>query len=341
MSLAIGITGLAQAGKSTLFQALTAASDAEGRKSANKARAPVPDARLWKLSEIFKPKKTTPATIDFVDMPAGGSGGLGGQALGEIRTATALLEVVRAFEHPYLGAPQPLKDLESFELELMLADLKIVEGKLERRKKLVPGEAEILEKLQGPLAEGDARKLPQLSPEEKKLTSGLGLLSIKPRLFAANLPEGGNDAAVEVVKKWAQERGAQSFSASALVEAEVAQLPAEERQLFLEELGIQEPAVHALVRACYAQLGLLTFLTAGEDECRTWTVDKGARAPQAAGVIHSDLERGFIRAEVIHFDEFIACGGSMDKAKAQGKLRVEGKEYIVMDGDILNIRFNV
>ncbi|MCA9793095.1 MAG: redox-regulated ATPase YchF [Candidatus Eremiobacteraeota bacterium] len=346
MSLAIGITGLAQAGKSTLFSALTALGSEEQHKKgggAPRARAAVPDLRVAALSAIFKPKKTTPTQIDFIDMPGGSSGGLGAQALGELRTSTALVEVVRCFDHPYLGAAKPTRDMEDFEMELMLADLKIVEGKLERKKKLLPGEQEVLEKLQGPLADGRAADLPSLDEEEKKLLSGLGLLSLKPRIFAANLSEDqlqSPDDKVTAVHDFARSRNSQSLAACALLEAEISQLPEEERAEFMESLGIEETGLSQMVRAGYQQLGLMTFFTVGEDEVRAWTTDIGATAPQAAGEIHSDLQRGFIRAEVIHYDTFMECG-SLNEAKNQGKLRVEGKEYIVVDGDILNIRFNV
>lgn len=344
MSLAIGITGLAQSGKSTLFAALTAMAAEEGpRKATPRARVPVPDERVFKLAEIFSPKKTTPTTIDFVDMPGGGTGGLGAQALGEIRNATALVEIVRCFDHSYLGAAQPAADLENFETELLLADLKIVEGKLERKKKLQPGELEVLEKLQAPLAEGDAAGLPALSEEEQRLISGLGLLSIKPRLFAANISEdqvGQVTPGVQAVEAFARTRGTQAIVTCALLEAEVAALPPEERDEFLSGLGIEETGLSQMVRAGYDRLGLLTFFTVGEDECRAWTTHRGATAPEAAGEIHSDLQRGFIRAEVIHYDTFMECG-TMAVARTEGKLRVEGKEYVVVDGDILNIRFNV
>lgn len=344
MSLAIGITGLSQSGKSTLFAALTSmASQEAGKKGAPRARVPVPDERVWRLSAIFSPKKTTPTTIDFLDMPGGSSGGLGAQALGEIRTATALVEIVRCFDHPYLGKPRAALDLESFETELLLADLKIVEGKLERKKKLQPGELELLEKLQAPLAEGQAQDLPTLDEEEQRLVSGLGLLSIKPRLFAANIPDdqlGVNGAQVEAVRAFAAERGTRAIVTCALLESEVAQLPEEERGDFLEGLGIQQTGLDQMVQASYERLGLLTFFTVGEDEVRAWTTHRGATAPEAAGEIHTDLQRGFIRAEVIHYDTFMECG-TMAEARNEGKLRVEGKDYVVVDGDILNIRFNV
>lgn len=308
------------------------------------ARVPVPDPRIWRLAEIFHPRKTTPSTIDFVDMPGGSSGGgLGAQALGEIRTATALVEVVRCFEHPYLGGPDPQADMENFEMELTLADLKIVEGKLERRKKLQPHEAEVLERLQVPLAAGDPAALPVLTPEEQKLTSGLGLLTLKPRIYAANLAEaeqGGASALAQTVHRFAQARNTESIEACALLEAEIAQLAEEERQTFLRELGIQESGLTKMVHAGNRRLGLLTFFTVGEDEVRAWTCPVGSTAPQAAGVIHSDLERGFIRAEVIDYEVFVECG-SMTSAKAEGKLRVEGRDYLVQEGEILTIRFNV
>lgn len=344
MALAIGITGLAQSGKSSLFQALTAASQGDvGGKRLPMARAPVPDERLDRLSAVFHPKKTTPATVDFLDMPGGSGTGLGDQALGEIRTATALVEVVRCFPHGYLGEPTPQKDMEDFELEIMLADLKIVEGRLERAKKLTPPEKAVLERLQPPLAAGDFTALPEFDAEELKLLSGMGLLSLKPRIYCANLAEdlmGKNSEHEQTVRAMASRRGTRAIATSALLESEVAQLEAEERQVFLHDLGIQETGLSQLVRASYERLGLMTFFTVGEDECRAWTVRQHARAPEAAGAIHSDLERGFIRAEVIGYDTFLSCG-SMAAAKDQGKLRVEGKDYEVHEGEIVHIRFNV
>lgn len=345
MALAIGITGLTQSGKSSLFQALTASSgqsEVSGKKLPM-ARAPVPDGRLWKLSSMFNPKKTVPTTVDFLDMPGGSGTGLGDQALGDIRTATALVEVVRCFPHPYLGEPNPQKDMDDFELEIMLADLKIVEGRLERAKKLTPEEKKVLEKLHPGLAAGDFTALPQLDAEELKLLSGMGLLSLKPRIYCANLAEdqiGQNSAHEQTVRAMAEKRGTTAIATSALLESEIAQLEPEERDAFLQDLGIQETGLAQLIAASYSRLGLMTFFTVGEDECRAWTVRQHAKAPEAAGVIHSDLERGFIRAEVIGYDTFLECG-SLNAAKDQGKLRVEGKEYVVLEGEILNIRFNV
>lgn len=345
MALAIGISGLSQSGKSSLFQALTAAeggSDVSGKKLPM-ARAPVPDARLWKLSSIFNPKKTVPTTVDFLDMPGGSGQGLGDQALGDIRTATALVEVVRCFPHPYLGEPNPQKDMEDFELEIMLADLKIVEGRLERARKLTPDEKAVLEKLHPALSAGDFTALPKLSPDELKLLSGMGLLSLKPRIYCANLPEdllGKNSPLEAAVRAFAQKRETTAIATSCLLEAEIARLEPEEREAFLQEMGVTESGLAQLVEASYSRLGLMTFFTVGEDECRAWTVRQHAKAPEAAGVIHSDLERGFIRAEVIGYDTFLECG-SLNAAKEQGKLRVEGKEYVVHEGEILNIRFNV
>lgn len=301
----------------------------------------MPDVRLTTLSKMFNPQKTTPAFIDFVDMPGGGKGGLGAQALGEIRSATALVEVVRCFDHPYLGKADPAADMESFEMELTLADLKIVEGKLERKKKLQPGEEPLLERLHAPLAEGRPMDLPELDEEETKLLAGLGLLTIKPRIYAANVAEDelGGELAKQV-HQFAEERKTESIETCALLESEVAQLEEEERIEFLKELGIEETGLTQIVRAGYRRLGLLTYFTVGEDEVRAWTCPIDSLAPQAARAIHSDLERGFIRAEAIHYDTFLECG-SLNDAKNEGKLRVEGKTYVVQDGDILSFRVNV
>lgn len=344
MALSIGITGLSQAGKSTLFKSLTclSESDISGKKQPL-ARASVPDSRLWKLSEIFKPKKTTPATVDFLDMPGGGSSGLGSQAVAEIRTAAVLLEVVRCFEHPYLEGVDPLSDIESFETELLLADLKVVEGKLERAKKLDPKERALLESLAEPLNNGDIFAVPSFDEEERKILSGLGLLCIKPRIIIANISEddiAGGGEYFKKVQEYCAKHSIPCLAISAEIEAQLADLSEEERAEFMSDLGITESGLGRLIATCYKNLGLQTFFTAGEDECRAWTTKVGAKAPEAAGEIHSDLQRGFIRAEVIDYPSFMECG-SINAAKEKGLLRVEGKDYVVQDGDILNIRFNV
>lgn len=344
MSLSIGLTGLTQSGKSTLFQSLTSISRSDpSGKRLPLARVPVPDERLWKLAAIFKPKKTTPATVDFLDMPGGGSAGLGSAALAEIRTSTVLVEVVRCFGHPYLEGVHPRADMESFETELLLADLKVIEGKLERTKKMDPKEKALLESLQAPLGDGDVNGLPSLDEEQRKLLSGLGLLCLKPRLAVANIPEadlGGDSAGFQEVKDFAASRQMPALAICAEVEAQIAELPEEDRADFMQELGIASSGLEQLIHQCYARLGLQTFFTTGEDECRAWTTRVGAHAPEAAGEIHTDLQRGFIRAEVIDYPTFMECG-SMHVAKEKGLLRVEGKEYVVRDGDMLNIRFNV
>ena len=344
MALSIGITGLTQSGKSTLFKSLTCLSEADvtGKKQPL-ARVSVPDDRLWQLSAIFNPKKTTPATVDFLDMPGGSNSGLGSQALAEIRTATVLLEVVRCYDHPYLGESDPQSDIESFETELMLADLKVIEGKLERTKKLDPQERKLLESLAKPLADGDVSNLPKLTPEEQKLLSGLGLMCIKPRIIVANIAEDDINDGGEYfakVKEIAAEKNIPCLAIAAETEAQLADLEADDRLEFMQDLGIKKSGLEQLIQLCYSSLGLQTFFTAGEDECRAWTTKVGVKAPEAAGEIHSDLQRGFIRAEVIDYESFMQCK-SLTVAKEKGLLRVEGKEYIVCDGDILNIRFNV
>ncbi len=341
MSLQIGITGLSQSGKSTFFKALTSMSTAGGTgtsKKVNLARVPVPDDRVWDLARRFNPRKVTPAVVDFVDMPGGTGGGLSPKVLAEIRTATVLVEVVRCFEHPYLGLPDPVSDMETFELELLLADLKIVEGKLERKKKLLPLEKQVLERLYDPLEQGRLDLIPELEPEELKAVSGLGLLCLKPRIYFANLPEDGGDAGP--VHEFARARNTESIEACALLEAEIAELEEGEKEEFLRELGVRETGLEKLVKAGYKRLGLISFFTVGDDEVRAWECREGSTAPQAAGVIHSDMERGFIRAEVIDYDMFVACG-SLAEARSLGKVRVEGKHYVVRDGDIINVRFNV
>lgn len=317
-------------------------SDVSGKKQPL-ARVSVPDDRLWKLSEIFKPKKTTPATVDFLDMPGGSGGSLGSQAVAEIRTSTVLVEVVRCFAHPYLEGVNPAADMDSFETELLLADLKVIEGKLERAKKMDPHEKELLELLAKPLSDGDITGVPELNEEDKKLLSGLGLLCIKPRLAVANIAEDdlNNDGGYFAeVKKFAESRSMPCMAICADIEAQLADLNDEDRAEFMKDLGITSSGLEQLISLCYARLGLQTFFTAGDDECRAWTTRIGAKAPEAAGEIHTDLQRGFIRAEVIDYPTFMECK-SLTVAKEKGLLRVEGKEYTVKDGDILNIRFNV
>ena len=344
MALTIGLTGLAQSGKTTLFNSLTNMANAsETGKGRPMAHVQVPDARLWALSEIFKPKKTTPATVDFLDMPSGSTTSLSPQAVAEIRTATVLVEVVRCFEHPYLEGVSPVTDMENFETELLLADLKVIEGKLERAKKMDAHERSLIEALAAPLSDGDFNSIPQFGDEDKKILSGLGLLCLKPCLVVANIPESelnGESPSFKKVQEFAASRRMPAIAVCADIEAQLAELGDEDRAVFMEDLHIEKSGLEQLISMCYRRLGLQTFFTAGEDECRAWTTAVGAKAPEAAGEIHTDLQRGFIRAEVINYETFMTCK-SLNAAKDKGLLRVEGKEYVVQDGDILNIRFNV
>ena len=344
MALTIGLTGLSQSGKTTLFTSLTnMANSNDVGKGRPMAHVQVPDGRLWELSAIYSPKKTTPATVDFLDMPSGGTTSLTPQAVAEIRTATVLVQVVRCFEHPYVEGVHPVADMENFETELMLADLKVVEGKLERAKKMDAHERSLIEALAKPLGDGDWNAIPKFSEEDKKILSGLGLLCLKPCLVVANIPESdlnGESALFQQVKEFAASRQMPAIAVCADIEAQLVELSDEDKAVFMEDLHIEKSGLEQLIAMCYKRLGLQTFFTAGEDECRAWTTAIGAKAPEAAGEIHTDLQRGFIRAEVINYETFMTCK-SLNVAKEKGLLRVEGKEYVVQDGDILNIRFNV
>ena len=355
MALNIGIVGLPQSGKSTLFQALTArgasGTSLEKRK-AHLARVPVPDERLWKLSSIFHPKKTTSATIDFMDIGAldlsdsskeqAKTSPLGDKLIADIRTVDLLLQVIRCFPHPYLDKINPVSDLEELELELYLSDLKIIENRLDKNKKMNPPEKELLEHLQDKLSRNEPEKPDSLSPEQQKWLSGLALLHLKPRIIVGNISEDNNERAdlwekLQLVSKL---RNIPAIAIPAKIEAEIGELSEEEQSVFLQEMGIKELGLDQLIRECYNLLGLMTFFTVGEDEVKAWTILKNSRAQEAAGKIHSDLERGFIRAETISCEQFMQVG-TMAAAKEKGWLRMEGKDYLVLDGDIINVRFNV
>lgn len=354
MSLTLGIIGLPQAGKTTLFAALTRLDQSASQsQKQNLARVPVPDERLDRLSEHHKPKKTTPTSVDFVDVAATGAeteekGGLGKRVLGAFRTVDALIEVVRVFPHPYLGEARPVGDLETLELELLISDLSIVENTLERNRKMPPAGREWFEKLRDVLQEGrrpDPAMLANVPEAARTYAQSMSLLVAKPTILCANVAESllGSEAAdpgVESLRKWAEEHGRQFFTVCAKIEEEIAQMPPEDARELMEGLGIQESGLNKLIQASYASLDLMTFFTVGEDECRAWTVHRGATAPEAAGKIHSDLEKGFIRAEVYTYDDF-AQHTTMAHIREKGLLRLEGKQYVVQDGDILNIRFNV
>jgi GTP-binding protein YchF len=356
----VAIIGLASVGKSTLFQLLTGAvaPPPSGKPEARLGIARVPDPRIETLSEMYSPKKKTHATVEYVDVPGVAKGE--GSALVDLpalRGIDAMVHVVRAFEsdvvpHPD-GSVDPLRDAKMLELELILADLSTVEKRLERLdaniKKAnkaddVAEKAVFLKMKEGLEAERPLREL-DLSEEERRRLRSYSFLSEKPVLVVANLGEGQiRDAA-----GFLGSSGLDSFAArpgfglcpiSATIEAEMAELAPGDARAFMEDLGLAEPGLDRVIRTSYALLGLISFLTAGEDECRAWTIRKGTKAQVAAGTIHSDIERGFIRAEVVAFDDLVAAG-SIAACRDKGTLRLEGKEYLVRDGDVINFRFNV
>jgi hypothetical protein len=325
----------------------------------NVGRVPVPDERLEVLAEIYKPKVVTPAAIEMVDI-AGlvrGSGkgeGLGNQFLGHIREVDALVHVVRLFEdenvpHVYESI-DPKRDIETIDLELIFADLEMIERravrveKIARTDKSLAREADVLAKIMAALEAGQpVRKIQWNEPEDERFALSLNLITAKPVLYAANVPEDMLDNENDLLKEleaFAQNEGTALFVSCAKLEAEIALLPPEEKDEFLAEMGMQRNGLDRLITAGYTLLGLISFLTAGSKEVRAWTVRQNSKAPQAAGKIHSDLERGFIRAEVVAFED-LKKAGTYNAAKEQGTVRVEGKEYIVQDGDVLLIRFNV
>ncbi len=363
MAIQCGIVGLPNVGKSTLFNALTKAGIAAENYpfctiDPNVGVVNVPDPRLKALAEIVKPQKVLPTTMEFVDIAglvAGASKGegLGNQFLGHIREVDAIAHVVRCFEDDDIihvdGSIGPRRDIETIDTELILSDLDVVSRNRDRAQKVArtgdkaaKARLEVLETLLENLDQGRPARRAGLNEDQWALLRDLNLLTSKPVLYIANVPEDGfeNNPALDEVRAIAAEDNAEVVPVCASIEAELAQLDEDEQQEFLADLGLEEPGLDRLIRGAYRLLGLQTYFTAGVKEVRAWTVKVGATAPQAAAVIHTDFEKGFIRAEVIAYDAFIGCRGEAG-AKEAGKWRLEGKEYLVAEGDVMHFRFNV
>lgn len=364
----LGIVGLPNVGKSTLFNSLTKA----GALSANYPFATidpnvgivsVPDERIVKLGELYHTKKVTPATIEFVDIAglvkgASKGEGLGNQFLANIREVDAIVHVVRCFENSNIvhvdGSINPLRDIETINLELIFSDLEILErriskvSKVARNDKSAAKELGLLNKVKAHLEDGKlAKTFEEVDDEEEQAwLESYNLLTYKPVIYAANVSEddladdAANNEGVQAVREYAKGEQSEVFVVCAEIEAEISELDDDEKKMFLEDLGLKESGLEKLIKASYKLLGLISYLTAGEPEVRAWTITEGTKAPQAAGKIHSDFERGFIRAEVVSYDDLIACG-SHTAAKEKGLIRLEGKDYVVKDGDIMLFRFNV
>ena len=364
----LGIVGLPNVGKSTLFNSLTKA----GAESANYpfctidpnvGVVTVPDERLNVLGEMYHTKKIIPAAIEFVDIAglvkgASKGEGLGNQFLANIREVDAIVHVVRCFEDSNIvhvdGSIDPLRDIETINLELIFSDLEILERRIfkavraARNDKTIAKELALMERIKAHLEDGKmAKSFDDINDEdEQQWLESYNLLTYKPVIFAANVAEddladdGASNAGVQAVREYAKREDCEVFVVCAEIEQEIAELDDDEKSMFLEELGLKESGLEKLIKASYSLLGLISYLTAGEPEVRAWTIKKGTKAPQAAGKIHSDFERGFIRAEIVSYDDLMACG-TYNAAKEKGLVRLEGKDYVVQDGDIILFRFNV